>query len=43
MKRVDTDPYHKFKFYIKAQVLELYQENFYIINGYVARPPPPPT
>ena len=26
MERVDTDPYHSFKFYMRGQVLELYQK-----------------
>ena len=26
MERVDTDPYHSFKFYVKGQVLESYQK-----------------
>ena len=34
MERVDTDPYHSFKFYMKRQVLELYHSYiiFYAVN-----------
>ena len=37
MERVDTDPYYSFKFYMKEQVLELYQRECIIVNCYVCR------
>ena len=37
MERVDTDPYYSFKFYMKGQVLELYQKECIIVNCYVCR------
>ena len=37
MERMDTDPYHSFKFYMKGQVLELYQKECIIVNCYVCR------
>ena len=37
MKRVNTDPYHSFKLYMKGQVLELYQKKCIIVNCYVCR------
>ena len=37
MKSVDTDPYHSLKFYMKGQVLELYQKECIIVNCYVCR------
>ena len=37
MERVDTDPYHSFKFYMKGQVLGLYQKECTIVNCYVCR------
>ena len=35
MERVDTDPYHSSKFYMKGQVLDLDQKECIIINRYV--------
>ena len=39
MERVDTDPYHSFKIYMKGKVLELlvYQKECIIVNCYVCR------
>ena len=37
MERVDTDPYHSFKFYMKGQVMEKYQKECIIVNCYVCR------
>ena len=36
MEREDTDPYHRFKFYNKGQVLEYWKECI-IVNRYVCR------
>ena len=37
MERVDTNPYHSLKFYMKGQVLELYQKKCIIVNCCVCR------
>ena len=37
MERVDTDPYHSFKFYMKVLELHVYQKECIIVNCYVCR------
>ena len=35
MERVDTDPYPRFKFYMKQQIFHLFQKDCIIINCHV--------